>query len=235
MFGIKTKLIKYAREVETRFTKGKLSNDVAIRQLMEHFIADEYGHRAKVSKSDLGYGWIHYGLVRTIKPSRILCVGSRYGFIPAILAQACKDNGRGHVDFVDPGYGPEDTNHWTGVGHWRNQEGNKSFYRFRLESWITLYLMESLEFAKKNKKRYEYIYIDGDHSYEGVSLDYKLFYKRLKKYGFMAFHDIDVKGKLSEGTYGTWKLWEKIKNNNSFEIPFKGSGLGFIQKVKDGD
>src|SRR3989344_7950303 len=172
MFGIKTGIVKKAEKVFWSITKAKLSSDIAIRYLMEHFKADTYGHRADIAKADLGYGWIHYGLIRAIRPRRILCVGSRHGFVPAVLAQACKDNSKGQIDFVDPGYGAEDNNRWTGVGYWKTKEGKDSFKTFELDGWVRLYVMESIEFAKKFKKRkYEYIYIDGDHSYKGVSLD----------------------------------------------------------------
>jgi hypothetical protein len=39
-----------------------------------------------------------------MRPKRVLCVGSRYGYIPAICAYACKENNYGVVDFVDAGF-----------------------------------------------------------------------------------------------------------------------------------
>ena len=230
MFGIKTKVIKKAKSLFISLRGGKLTSDITVRYLMGEFSADTYGHRGDIDKADLGYGWIHYGLIRTIKPKRVLCVGSRHGYIPAILAQACKDNARGHVDFVDPGYGQNDKNHWTGVGLWKTEKGQRYFDKFGLGDWITLYVMISKEFAERYGKRYEYIYLDGDHSYKGVSLDYKLFWPRLEKYGFMVFHDIDVEGELPEGVYGVHKLWKKVGGKNAIKFPFKGSGLGILQK-----
>ena len=53
------------------------------------------------SKADyFGFGLIHYSLVTNIKPKRILCIGSKKGFIPAVCALACRDNRFGTVDFV---------------------------------------------------------------------------------------------------------------------------------------
>lgn len=200
---------------------------------MEYFKADTFGHRADIAKADLGYGWVHYGLIRAIKPRRVLCIGSRHGFIPAVLAQACKDNGKGQVDFVDPGYGPEDKNYWTGVGLWRTNKGKELFKKFGFKGWIKLYVTTSEEFAKKVKKDYDYIYIDANHSYKGVFLDYRLFWPRLKANGFMVFHDILVTDPKPEGIYGVSKLWKKIAKHGFFELPFKGSGLGVIQKVNE--
>lgn len=231
MFRIKTLTIEKASKFITRITKGKITNDYATRQLMKHFNADAYGHRANINKADLGYGWIHYSFIRMIKPKRILCVGSRHGYIPAVLAQACKDNNKGCVDFVDPGYNQEDGGHWTGVGYWKTEAGRNCFVEHGLKNWIILYLMTSKEYAKKNNRKYEYVYIDGDHSYKGVSLDHKLFWPRLRKYGFMLFHDVCIQEKLPEGQYGVYKLWREISNKHSFIIPFEGSGLGVVQKL----
>ena len=231
MFGIKTNIVKLSRKACSKLVKGKLTNDLAIQELMRFFRADVYGHRAKVEKADLGYGWVHYGMIRAIKPNQVLCIGSRHGFIPAVLAQGCKDNSKGHVDFVDPGYGPNNEKHWTGVGYWRTKEGKGCFKRYGLDDWIRLYVMKSEEFARKIKDRkYEYIYIDGDHSYEGVSHDYELFWSRVNTHGFMSFHDVNVKKSLPEGTYGVYKLWKKIGKKNTILFPFEGSGLGLLQR-----
>jgi len=230
MLGIKTKLKKNLGSAFASLTGGKLSNDITITRLMNHFRADPYGHRANINESDLGYGWIHYALVRMMKPKNILCIGSGFGYIPGVLAQACKDAKSGHVDFVDAGYGPNDKNHWTGKAFWKTKKGREIFDNFGLKKWLTLYLMLSHEYAKKNKRQYEYIYIDADHSYRGVLGDYQLFWPRLREGGFMAFHDINIKKTLAEGKYGVYKLWKSIKNKSAFEFKFVGSGLGIIQK-----
>lgn len=204
---------------------------------MDSFNSDDYGHRSNRNDADLGYGWIHYGLIRLIKPTRLLCIGSRYGYIPAVMAQACKDNDKGVVDFVDPGYGESDKNHWTGVGYWKVKEGRECFNKFGLRKWISTYLLTSEEFKKKyNKREYGYIYIDGNHSYDGVTNDYKLFFPKLKIGGFMVFHDICVKGAKTGGIYGVGKLWEELLVKDShISFVFSGSGLGVIQKNRQFD
>lgn len=234
MFGLLTLSKKILKKTIYRVTGENLSNTYTIDLLMDTFKAQscgEYSHRANISKSDLGYGWIHYSLIRMLKPRKILCIGSRHGFLPAILAQACKDNKKGCVDFVDAGYGKDDPNNWTGVGYWKTKEGKNIFKKFNLNEWINLHIMTTKEFAKKNRSIFGYVYIDGDHSYAGVQYDYQTFWPRLKKNGFMAFHDINVVHKKSEGVYGVYKLWKEISNNKSIEFPFSGSGLGIIQKI----
>ncbi|MBW7955177.1 class I SAM-dependent methyltransferase [Patescibacteria group bacterium] len=210
-----------------------IASKTSLQSFMNFFQADEYGHRASIEQGDLGYGWMHYSLIRLLKPKKVLCVGSRHGYIPAILAQACKDNGLGHVYFVDAGFGDESDAHWTGVGYWRTDEGKNVFYHAGLELWITLCVTTTKEFAEAHpEERYDYIYIDGDHSFKGAKLDFDLFWPQLNEYGFIGFHDVSVKGTLPEGEYGVHKVWERIKKKypTTLEFPFMGSGLGIAQK-----
>ena len=162
-------------------------------------------------------------------------MGSRFGYIPAVLAQACHDNGFGKVDFVDAGFGNPDgqetDNSWTGQGYWKTEKGLNCFDNFGLGKNIQLFITTTQNFAKKYKnKAYDYIYIDGDHSYEGVRRDFDLFWPMLRKEGLMVFHDISIKEKLPEGDYGVWKLWKEEKKKNSIEFNYLGSGLGILQK-----
>lgn len=228
MFGIKTKIKHYWRQQKL----SKISNDWQIRQLLTHFRADEDGHQADIDKADLGYGWLHYGLIRQQKPKNLLCIGSRHGFIPAIMAQACKDNDFGRVDFVDAGYGESDQNHWTGKAFWRNKDGLNCFKNFKLDTYIQVFVMTTKQFKKEHKnKKYDYIYIDGDHSYKGVKFDFDNFWPNLNKNGYVLFHDICVKGTMPEGEYGVWKLFKKISQENPhISIDYKKSGLGILQK-----
>jgi len=228
MFGIKTAIINYLRYKRL----NKVSNDWQIRQLMTYFRADEDGHQANVDSADLGYGWIHYGFIRQQKPQKLLCVGSRHGFIPAIMAQACKDSGCGQVDFVDAGFGDKDKNHWTGKAYWHSEEGLNCFKNFGLKNYIKIFVMTTKQFKKENKdEKYDYIYIDGDHSYKGVKFDFDSFWPNLNKNGYMLFHDICVKGTMPEGKYGVWKLFKESSQNNPYlKISYLKSGLGILQK-----
>lgn len=230
MLGIKTKILNYLEFNHYQKNK-KFSNDARIVKLMKFFQADEYGHECNIKQADLGFGWIHYGLIRQLKPKKVLCIGSRYGFIPALLAQACSDNGFGMVDFVDAGYGDESKLAWTGKGYWKTKAGQNCFTQFGLENNIKIFITTTKKFAQKYKNStYNYIYIDGDHSYKGVKLDFELFWPKLNIGGYMIFHDICVKEKLREGKYGVWKLWQEQKNKQKIEINYLPSGLGVLQK-----
>lgn len=57
-----------------------------------------------------------------------------------------------------------------------------------MQNYLDLYVMTTKEFAKKYSNReYDYIHIDGDHSYKGVKLDFDLFWSKLTKGDFCPY------------------------------------------------
>jgi len=197
------------------------------------YFAGNLGHEVDLNRGHLGFGMLHYSFITTLRPTRILCIGSQKGFIPAICAMACKDNNFGHVDFVDAGKDKNDHNSWGGIGFWKKINPNEHFSPFNLNKFITTFVMTSAEFAAKYKNRcYGYIYIDGDHSYSGIKNDYQRFWPRLLPSGIMSFHDITLKGKADSGEYGVWKLWKQLetKHNHKISIILRQNGIGILQK-----
>jgi predicted O-methyltransferase YrrM len=212
-------------------TSSLLINTPVSRQLIEYF--DGYQKQnTDPSRGGLGFGLIHYSLIRNSKPKRILCIGSRKGFVPAICALACQDNQYGTVDFVDAGYDSDNKDHfWGGMGLWKRIDQRKYFSIFSIHKHIHLYVMTTEEFISKYKWNYQYIYIDGDHSYQGAKKDYLFTWKRLETGGFMVFHDITPKFTQDHQQYGVWKLWKELSNKHTISFPLKGNGLGIIQKT----
>jgi hypothetical protein len=225
-FKLSLKFLALADTLYPRLVRRNLTKKIIV-----HFDGDR-GHNLGKNPCFLGFGLIHYSLIRNLKPKRILCIGSRQGFIPAILALACKDNKQGKVDFVDASYSKGTNKSWGGTGFWKKTNPEHHFSTLNLSRHIKTHVITSEEFSKKYPKRkYQYIYIDGDHSYQGVKLDYELFWPKLEKNGFMVFHDVIAKGKLEGGTFGVWKLWKEINSKGKIILPFpKTSGLGIVQK-----
>jgi hypothetical protein len=219
------------------FKRNTVIDKKGISRLIRVFAKRDNWHNQDSKKGNLGYGWIHYALIRNFQPKRILCIGSKYGFIPAVCAVGCRDNGLGKVDFVDAGMDMREVNnmagaHWGGVGFWKKCKPEKYFGKFGVEKYIELHVIKSEDFAKKfPKRKYDYIHIDGDHSYKGVKKDFNLFWIRLNKGGFMAFHDIASQDK-DGNVYGTRDFWKELKKKNNVIFEFnKDPGLGIIQKL----
>src|ERR1700674_4040130 len=63
------------------------------------------GHFQRIEDSNLGLGWIYYGLARAIRPKKVVVIGSYRGFVPLVLGKALADNeDRGEVIFIDPSF-----------------------------------------------------------------------------------------------------------------------------------
>ena len=87
----------------------------------------------------------------------------------------------------------------------------------------------------------DFLFIDGDHSYEGVKQDFENFYSTVKIGGYIAFHDIiDSHYHRDQGCFVN-KFWDEIKeyyeyyeflDQNWYEEkgPAKSMGIGLIVK-----
>lgn len=219
-------------ELKLKYYISDFTNRATANFLIRYFNGT-IGHEVDLNRGFIGFGLLHYSFVSLLRPNRVLCIGSQKGFIPAICAMACKDNNFGTVDFVDAGKEKSDINSWGGIGFWKKHDPKKHFSPYDLNRFITTYVMASQEFAAKYKRRrYGHIYIDGDHSFEGVNRDYSMFWPRLEKGGMMCFHDITLKGKAGSGDYGVWKLWKRLesKHGHKISVILRQNGIGILQK-----
>ncbi len=82
-----------------------------------------------------------------------------------------------------------------------------------------------------NKRELDLLFIDGDHSYEGVKQDFEDYSRLVGHGGLIAFHDILVHGMEGDVAYGVCRFWEEIKKNYPYrEFHFdKGPGIGVIE------
>ncbi len=219
-------------------------------QVIDHYGADYKWNDQKSQNLDkqtqnYGYGSFHYSWVRNQKPKKILCIGSMYGYIPYMLARACEDNDYGKVDFVDAGYSLKNEDnkdtHYFGQGFWNKDMAKKHFSYFLDPKYISTHIMRSDEFAKKYPKNtYDYVCLDGDHSYKGAAADFRLFWPKLNKEGLICFHDIHLEHKFLNKEakhikleFGYKKIWQELVKSKKFKFELSNhySGLGFIQKI----
>ena len=115
------------------------------------------------------------------------------------------------------------------------------FYKAFAKREQKLYLLrkdshkqDTLEEIKKilNGNQLDFLFIDGDHSYEGVKKDFEMYSSFVKKGAIVAFHDIAPNG-LPELTGGVPKFWKEIKNKYNFyeyveNINQEGYGIGVL-------
>lgn len=87
--------------------------------------------------------------------------------------------------------------------------------------------------AVLGETRVDLLFIDGDHSYDGVKLDYENYKKFVRPGGLIVFHDIvDSPKHRAEGSFVAlfWKELKEQKNNNVFEITagHYNCGIGIV-------
>ena len=91
------------------------------------------------------------------------------------------------------------------------------------------------DFSNKVSERfrlnaYGAVFIDGDHSYEGVKSDWILYFPKVRVHGFIALHDVGAKG-----WDGPNKLMLEIdaSGNNSVEKVLMEHNLLVYRKIKE--
>jgi len=94
-------------------------NSRLLKDILVH--AKPLGHNQKRRNRNLGFGFIYYGVVRSLRPKHTFVIGSGYGFSVVCLALGIKDNGAGRLSFLDPSYSLiKDGPGKTAVGEIRN-------------------------------------------------------------------------------------------------------------------
>jgi cephalosporin hydroxylase len=97
---------------------------------------------------------------------------------------------------------------------------------------------ETLSDIKKilNGRSVDFLFIDGDHTYEGVKKDFEMYSPLVREGGIVAFHDI-VPG-LHEYVGGVPRFWREVKSNYVSKEIVKdwnqgGFGIGVIRIDKN--
>lgn len=92
------------------------------------------------------------------------------------------------------------------------------------------------QISLENIEDIDFLFIDGDHSYEGVKKDFEDYRPFVKKGGIIVFHDVNDSERHRERNVFVSKFWQEIKgdpNFESFEINANEdwAGLGICIKL----
>jgi predicted O-methyltransferase YrrM len=216
-------------------------NPFLLKDIFSH--AKPFGHHEDPKSLNLGFGYIYYGLARTLRPEHTLIIGSGYGFSVVCFALGIKDNGKGNLSFIDPSYsllkdGPFKT--IGGVGFWNDPEKVKAhFQRFEVEHLVKHYKMRSDEFfplfESLNLPAIDLAFIDGSHAYKDVKYDFLKVLERSKKNTYILLHDSNIYIREILQHSGVKKWLNSIRMYKEFfeviDFPFS-SGVALVRVCK---
>jgi hypothetical protein len=213
-----------------------------IRDIFDH--ARPLGHHESPADLNLGFGFMYYALVRTLRPRHVLVIGSGFGFSVVCLATAIKDNGVGRLSFVDPSYsvltdGPFKT--VGGTAHWDAPEKvSKHFARFGVENLVTHYRLRSDEFfagyADLALPAIDLAFIDGSHAYDNVRQDFLSCVKHAHRNSYLLLHDTNIYVREFVRHAGV-KRWLKVVKREKelfdfVDFPFS-SGVAIVRVLEE--
>ena len=177
--------------------------------------------------------WLLYGLVRAIRPEVSVEIGSARGKSACYMGMALRENGSGKLYAIDP-HCKTDWNDGGPVETLEIMAGN--IKRFGLEDYVEIIRATSKEAAGSWKLPIDILFIDGNHSYEGVSSDWMLYSRFLSPFGIAIFHDTmwELQGNPSPDM-GVPKFVEDLRRQGYPVITLdRDFGITIIQPVVGG-
>jgi predicted O-methyltransferase YrrM len=147
--------------------------------------------RARLARLEVRSGlgdsaWLLHGLVRSLKPRCVVEIGSAAGASTCFIAQALRENDEGRLWAIDPHVRTE----WNDRGAEDSHAQLVANLRaLDLSSRVEIVRAFSHEAAARWRDPIDLLFIDGDHSFEGVERDWRLFSPFVREFGFVVFHD----------------------------------------------
>ncbi len=147
----------------------------------------------------MGDGLLVYSFIQHMRYKNCVCIGSGSGFIPRIMTQSRIDLHQQGIFKGDPTFNWGDigstyvVDPCNGVGGDSKINDEEGFYRTH---FYPRFIKETSEnayynFFVKEDVKIDILFIDGDHSYEGVKKDFDLYSKLLNPNGVIMIHDTD--------------------------------------------
>ena len=147
-------------------------------------------------------GILIYSLIRKYQVKSFLEIGFGRGYGAICAAMAMKENGFGEITTVDPNF---DKKHLEFLGNIMPKEflSRINFIEATSQSFLQ---------SKEVKDEYDFIYIDGDHTYEAVKKDWELTKDRYKK--LLLFDDYHLPSKDSGAGIQCANLIDQIDDDS---------------------
>lgn len=173
-----------------------------------------------------GHFGFAFDLVYQSKPKVLVELGVHYGDSYFCFCQAVKEHNLECKCF--------------GIDNWKGDE-HSGFYSDEVYESVLTHNQRYTHFSKILRKDFsdalenfddssiDLLHIDGCHTYDSVSTDFKKWYPKVKENGFILLHDTCI----NRENFGVAKFWSDIESNYpSYNFPHS-CGLGIIRKSLD--
>lgn len=146
-------------------------------------------HRLAAVDFNSGLGdsaWLLYGLARSLKPKVCVEIGSARGKSACYVGMALMENGFGKLYAIDP-HTRTNWNDSQSVDTLPVIEHN--IKSLGLTKYVEIVRKTSNDAVKEWSQPIDLLFIDGDHTYDGVRHDWESFSPFLAEFGVTVFHD----------------------------------------------
>ena len=187
-------------------------------------------------------GWLLHGLVRSQKPKVCVEIGSAHGYSACLISIALEQNMSGHLWAVDPHF----QNHWSD-NHAEDTYGAMTRHLRAMGQAgkrVTIIRQTTEKAVDQLPPSIDFAFIDGDHSYDGVKLDWDAIRPRLAAFGIVIFHDTLWDRHRNDPYYRKWRRADMGVPRLLEEIRLQGYpvvtidqdwGLTMVQALRHGE
>lgn len=165
--------------------------------------------------------------VNSIQPKVVVEIGSKFGGTLHIWCSLTKGKVVS-IDLVEGIHGGITREQFNDRNmNFLNKFSNVNFIEGNSHDEDTFKLLSKVLHGDK----IDFLFIDGDHTYEGVKQDYEMYSPLVKKGGYIAFHDINDTQRHRDRNVYVGKLWnELIGEKVEFNVHADWAGIGVIKK-----
>jgi len=164
-------------------------------------------------------------ILKNENPKVVVEIGTADGGTLFLLSQiASSDATIISIDLPEGEYGGEFYPDWKVSFYKSFVKESQKMHLIRADSHDSKTLSEAKQILERRK--IDFLLIDGDHSYNGIKKDFEMYSPLVKKGGLIAFHDIQIGPKENVG--GVPEFWSEINTKfPSLEIVEKGHEDGY--------
>lgn len=168
-----------------------------------------------------------YDLISAMNPKTLVELGSHSGFSFFVFCQSIKENTLDTQAYaVDTWEGDTQTGAYS-EDVFQSVKAHLEEEYPKCSNQMRMLFNDAIQHFEDNSV--ELLHIDGLHTYEAVSEDFRNWYPKVKPGGVILFHDIKARRK----DFGVWKFWEEATQEHKTFTFNHSFGLGVLQKHSD--